>query len=52
MLGDSSAERADGKKGNAWVYAICLSGSLALALFMIVNGLLLKVFPVFSLLVI
>ena len=52
MLFDDNAERADGKKGNAWVYIITLSGSFALALFMIVNGLLLKVFPVFSLLMI
>ena len=51
MLGDSNAERTDGKKGTVWVYLVCFSGALAMAFFMIINGLLVKVFPIFTLLV-
>lgn len=51
MLSDSHAERADGKKGTVWVYAVCFSGALAMAFFMIINGILVRVFPIFTLLV-
>ena len=52
MLSDSNAERTDGKKGTVWVYAVCFSGALAMAFFMVLNGLLVKVFPIFTLLTI
>lgn len=51
MLFDSNAERTDGKKGTVWVYAVCFSGALAMAFFMLLNGVLVKAFPIFTLLV-
>ena len=52
MLNDSNAEREDGKKGSLLVYAVCFLGALAMAFFMVINGLLVKAFPVFTLLVV
>ena len=50
MLNDSKAEREDGKKGGFLVYAVCFLGALAMAFFMVINGLLVKAFPIFTLL--
>ena len=50
MMNDTKAERVDGKKGDIWVYAICLLMSFMVAIFFIINGILVKVVPVFTLL--
>ena len=50
MLNDVHAERTDGKVATFWHYAICISGAFGAAFFMLVNGLLVKELPIFSLL--
>ena len=50
MLNDPNAERTDGKVASFWHYAICISGAVGAAFFMLINGLLVKACPIFSLL--
>ena len=50
LFNDTKAERVDGKKGDIWVYAICLLMSFMAAIFFILNGIIIKVVPVFTLL--
>ena len=50
MLKDPHAERTDGKVATFWHYAICISGAVGAAFFMLINGHLVKAFPIFTLL--
>ena len=49
LFNDSKAERVDGKKGNIWVYGICLFVSFLGAIFFILNGNLIKTVPIWTL---
>ena len=50
LINDTKAERVDGKKGEFQVYAICMLMSFMAAVFFIINGVLVKVVPIFTLL--
>ena len=50
MFSDPEAERTDGKTGNFWSYSICIGCALFGAFFILVNGILVKVVPIFILL--
>ena len=52
MLADTSAERTDGKKGTFTVYLICICCAFLASFFFLINGVLVKTVPIFSLLVI
>ena len=49
LINDTKAERVDGKKGDFKVYAICMFMSFLAAVFFIINGVLVKVVPIFTL---
>ena len=49
MLNDPNAERTDGKVASLWHYAICISGAIGAAFYMLINGILVKEFPIFTL---
>ena len=50
LFSDTEAERVDGKTGEFHVYAICLFMSFLMAIFVLINGTLVKVVPIFTLL--
>ena len=50
LFNDNDAERVDGKKGDFWVYAICLFMTFLASIFFMINGLLVKTVPIFTLL--
>ena len=50
LFNDTQAERVDGKKGDIWVYAICLFMTFLASIFFMINGLLVKTVPIFTLL--
>lgn len=52
MLTDPSAERTDGKVASWWHYGVCISGAFGASFFFLLNGLLVKAFPIFTLLLI
>ena len=52
MLSDTSAQRTDGKTGTFIVYMICISCAFLASFFFLINDLLIKKVPVFSLIVI
>lgn len=52
LFSDPQAERTDGKKGTFFSYSICLFCAFLAAFFFIINGLLVKVVPIFMLLLI
>ena len=49
MLSDPEAERTDGKKGTAWAYTFCIFCAFMAAFFFLINGLLVKTVPIFTL---
>lgn len=50
MLTDPDAERTDGQKGTAWAYALCFAAAFIVSFWVIFNGIVIKVMPVFTLL--
>ena len=52
MLSDNSAERADGKKGTGLAYFICIFCALFGSFFILVNGVLVKKLPIFTLILV
>ena len=52
MLADPNAERTDGKVATWWHYTICISAAFGAAFFFLLNGFLVKAFPIFTLLLI
>ena len=50
LFNDNNAERVDGKKGEFHVYAICLFCTFLASIFFMINGLLVKTVPIFTLL--